>query len=93
MTNIFPQEVLFGYERCWLTLLTFVSLVLTIAHSGSILAPHKDLLPKLKIACTFLLIMNSVPTEVGGLSLYSLEIKSGVQVIQHLVSLLTSYAP
>ena len=67
---------------------------MNIPHVGSILDPlHKYLLTQLKIMCTFILIMRSVPTEVGVLNLRSLEIASGIQDIQHLVSLFTSDTP
>ena len=89
--NLGPQDVLFGYERYWIPSLIFASPVLTIPHSGSILALlHKALLPKLKIMRAFPLVMRSSPTDIGGINLRSLEITSGVQAIQHLVSLFTN---
>ena len=62
-TNLFPQHVFFGHEMHWIPSLTFVSLVLNVLHSSSILTPlHTDLLPKLKIMHTFLLVIHSAPT-------------------------------
>ena len=39
---------------------------------------------------TFLLVMRGTPTKIGGLNPRYLEITSGAQAIQHLVSLFTS---
>ena len=93
-TTLSPYNVIFGYKRHWILSLTFASLVLTIPHNGSILAPlHQALLPILKIMHTFPLVMSSAPTEIGSLNLRSLEITSEVQAIHHLVSLSTSGKP
>ena len=89
--NLGLQDVFFGHERQWVPSLTLASTVLIVPHSGSMLSPlHKFLLPKLKITCTFALVMCSVPTKIGGINLRSLEITSRVQSTQHLVSLFTN---
>ena len=59
-----------------------------------LLAPmHRAILPKLKIMCASPLVMRAAPAALGGLGLHSLEITSGIQAIQHLISLFTSYTP
>ena len=88
------QVVFFGYERHWLSPLTFSSTVLIIPHSGTILDPlHKDVRPKLKIMGIFQLIIRNATQGIGGFNLHSLETTSGVQDIQHIVSMFTSDTP
>ena len=38
-THLSPQNMFFGHETYWSLSLTFASLVLTIPHGGTILAP------------------------------------------------------
>ena len=88
------QEVYFGYETYWIPALTHAAPVLTIPHKGTFLAPlHRAILPKLRIMRTFPLVMREAPVAIGGLGLQSLEISSGIQAIQHLISLFTSHTP
>ena len=48
-TNLNLQDVLFEYERHWRPSLEFAALVLTIPHSGILLAPlHKAIRQKIK---------------------------------------------
>ena len=93
-TNLNPQDMLFGCERCWLPSLEFIAPVLTIPHNYMLIALlHKSLLQKLKVMRTFPLVMRGVPAEIGGLNLYSIEITCGAQAVHHLVSLFTRCIP
>ena len=81
-TNLGPQDIFFGYKRYWLPSTSFAAPALTLPHSSFILDPlRKSLLQELKIMYTFPLIMKSVPIEIGGLNLRSLETSAGVQAL------------
>ena len=59
-----------------------------------LLAPlRKALLQKLKVMCTFPLVMCGASVAIGKLDLCSLEITCGAQAINHLVSFFTSCTP
>ena len=85
-----PKRGFFVHERHWLPSLTCADHALTLQHSVLVIAPlRKTRMTKLKIMCTFPLDICGTPIEIGGIDLDSLEIASGVQVINHLVSLFT----
>ena len=86
--------IIFGYEQCWIFVITYTSLVITIPHGNSILSTlHAALLPNLKVMRTFTLVMRSDPACIGGINFVSLEVISGAQDINHLVSIFYSITP
>lgn len=90
-TSLHPQDVFFGHERFWLPSIIFAAPVLAIPCNVSILALlYKALVPKIKVMKTFPTSLRSAPSPIGGLGLRSLEITSGVQAINDLISLISS---